>query len=184
MEVEYSLSPDDLVAFHQYDPRRATSAAGTSRGSQLVAMLLAMGCLGALALAGIAVVAGRWSSQILHLLLLGLLAGVAAVPILFRERLLSSYTRWYYRHAGSQYFSPQRLKLTPEALIISSAAAETTTRWEGIERITVTHDYAFFFNSQNSAFLLPRRAFANEQDFLAFVEAAQRYQEAARAAKT
>src|SRR5262249_55569887 len=69
----------------------------------------------------------------------------------------------------------QRLKLTPEGLLHSTAVSTTRVVWDGIERIGMTDHHAFFYLTPVSSLILPRRAFASEEEFERFVEMARIY---------
>src|SRR5215475_5272012 len=70
--------------------------------------------------------------------------------------------------------------LTPEALLTASEYGSGTTFWSGIEKIIIAGERALMFDSPTSAQVVPRRAFADEDQFREFVAIARRYRDEAR----
>ncbi len=68
---------------------------------------------------------------------------------------------------------PQRLELTQVGLQSSSPSGETLTRWAAVKEIVRTDEHVFFFISSKTAFLMPRRAFSDAQEFEAFAREAE-----------
>jgi hypothetical protein len=73
-----------------------------------------------------------------------------------------------------------RMAIGPEWFSYANRFVETAWRWTEFERIALTQDHAFFFISPREAYILPRRAFVNEDAYREFVHAARRYHEAAK----
>jgi len=46
---------------------------------------------------------------------------------------------------------------------------ETRVKWIGIRKVSVTEDHAFIYYTPQTAFIVPKRAFAEESDFNQFV---------------
>src|SRR5205807_312657 len=74
---------------------------------------------------------------------------------------------------------PQRLTLTPEGVTHTSALAANFADWSAVEKVVATADHAFIYTMTNAAYVVPRRAFEGEREFLDFVETARRYHQAA-----
>ena len=78
-----------------------------------------------------------------------------------------------------------RVKVLPEGLTATSATMAALTAWEGIDRIVVTDQHAFFYLNEVAVYcILPRRAFADESEFETFVASARTYHDAAKLRST
>ena len=100
---------------------------------------------------------------------------IFVVFFLFRHRL----TEHFLRRAGVRP-ETMSLEVRPEGLAVTTATRSSLTTWEGIDRIVVTKTHAFFYLNKVAALILPRRAFADEQEFEKFVETARGYYDAAK----
>jgi YcxB-like protein len=177
MEVEFVLRPDDVMAFHDYlwahPPKQARTlaASGLSWGLVLISGLLSL-C------------SAYW-------LLQGDYSFITVYPpVLFLMALLlrlswRSRSRWIVRRnlarkvdKNAKLLGWQRLALTPEALAASSEHSTTTLAWAAIEKIVITEKHALIFDSPTTAYVVPRRAFADEDEFREFVATARDYRDA------
>jgi len=82
--------------------------------------------------------------------------------------------------AKQRYFSEatHRMRLTPDNLIYAGDAQVKATPWTAVEKILTGTDHAFFQISRTEVLTLPKRAFAQEQEFINFVETANEYHQA------
>ncbi len=71
----------------------------------------------------------------------------------------------------------QRLELLPLGLRVTSRNGETLTRWPAVKEVVRTEDHVFFFIASRTAFLAPRRAFADANAFDVFCQRVQTYKE-------
>lgn len=55
------------------------------------------------------------------------------------------------------------------AVCEQSGHVETRVKWIGIRKVAVAQDHAFIYYNSQSAFIVPKRAFAEESDFDQFV---------------
>jgi hypothetical protein len=69
------------------------------------------------------------------------------------------------------------LTLSPEGITETGSQSVTTHRWPKIWHIGETRDHVFFFLSLDTAFVVPRRAFRDQQHFEEFVALARQYQQ-------
>jgi hypothetical protein len=86
------------------------------------------------------------------------------------------------RRVGTQA-GPARLAISPEGLTEAVGSQVWKAGWQEITRIEVTQRNAFFHCVPAAAHVLPRRAFATDQQFDDFVETARGHWEAARSAE-
>ena len=69
----------------------------------------------------------------------------------------------------------RRLRLTPEALMLSSEWIDGAVKWPAVEAVESNADYAYIYIASLQAYGVPRRAFNDDLQFQAFVELARRY---------
>lgn len=74
------------------------------------------------------------------------------------------------------------LEITPDGIVERSPASVSRIRWEVVENILETRSSLFFVLSEYAAIAAPKRAFADEGAFTAFVEKARFYKSAAQEA--
>ena len=74
-----------------------------------------------------------------------------------------------------EYSQPCVTEITPEYLRHQTASGEVKTRWNGVHKVVETATHIFLWNSPNEAHIVPKRAFANEEDALRFARMATDY---------
>jgi len=72
-------------------------------------------------------------------------------------------------------FGVRRLTIQPQALTQAGEISATTRKWTGIQDIVIWKQYAFFYINAMTAFIIPKRAFANERAFDEFIDAARHF---------
>jgi len=165
MEVEYTLTHEDFAAWmSDYSSgRQRRWLPYVSLGLATVPLVAAIVKLVALHV--------PWPVVAIFVLLIPAIFGA----FFFRRRLIALFLRRTDIPAKSQ-----RLALQPEGLTITTETTASLTAWEGVDRIVVTDTYAFFYFNKVAALILPRRAFADENEFEKFVEKARSYHESAK----
>ena len=98
------------------------------------------------------------------------------LPFITRRSRRRTVKRMLREGKNLGVFGPQRISISPDWLSNASTVNQSITRWIGVERIVITPDAVFFYDSAVGAHLLPKRAFATDADFRHFVELAQEYQ--------
>ena len=68
------------------------------------------------------------------------------------------------------------LELLPDGLKHTMNASTNTVAWPAVKRIDDAEGHLFFLLDDNSGFVIPRRAFADEEQYRTFAETARRYQ--------
>jgi hypothetical protein len=69
----------------------------------------------------------------------------------------------------------QRLTLASDGVRVETDFGSNRMSWRGILRIRATRTHAFIFSSSATAFVVPRRAFADDERFEEFIETARRF---------
>jgi len=112
--------------------------------------------------------------------LLAWLLGVAAVGLgvrYYRFSLRRMARRWCRQTPGmtGEYL----VEITPEGLFWSGALGEGTAKWLAFSQVRGTPHALCFCQGQQSAMIIPRRAFASPEEADAFLQAAARWHAAA-----
>jgi hypothetical protein len=181
MEVEFVVRRDDVMAYYEYMSHHSRGPAWgriTGRGWALVV------CLGLLcALSLYLCIREDWPlSTILGPLvfLVPLLAMLLSLHLM-RRQVVGHLLRGGLEKAADESgkLGWKRVTLTPEAVLAASENSSTAIAWAGVEKIVIAGEQALLFDSPTSALIIPRRTFADEEAFRAFVATAQRYRDAA-----
>jgi hypothetical protein len=173
MQVEYDLVQDDYVALnihlntHRSTGRRLAIARWILMVLQIVLLgvvfypQLASGGIGlVMGLLPIVGVAGLW---------------IVVVPYVYRRWITSQVQAAITsQKTGLGHHS---LTLTSQGIADRTQQGESTTSWYEVEELVTTHDHAFFYTSVTTAHVVPRRAFANDDAYDAFVEQATELRE-------
>ncbi len=172
MEIEFRLIPEDFVA--------ARSCHTRQYWKQLiflhVALIILAGVLVCLSFAPQIKQAGLVPGLITPAILISIHTLMYFVLFLSRHRIaVSGIAKFLRQGKNAKLLEPRQLTISPEGISQSSAHSAGITMWTGIEKIAVTEDHVFFYVSRQRAIILPRRAFASNQDFTHFVETAQGY---------
>src|SRR5262249_17386556 len=69
----------------------------------------------------------------------------------------------------------RRLAIAPANFTGTDGDGTLILKWKGLEKVVETEKYAYFFISDHSAFILPKRLFAKEEEFGNFVQAARQF---------
>lgn len=125
-------------------------------------------------------------------------AGIAGYATLIYFLMVAAYTAyvwlWYYQvsrrnlaamvSAGRNraLFGHTKIELRPDALWRSSPMSEGWVRWQGIESVERNTEYVFIAIGVSAAYVIPRRAFANDAAFDAFTTRATELWRAAQTA--
>jgi YcxB-like protein len=62
-----------------------------------------------------------------------------------------------------------RISLAPDGMYVSTAETQSFVKWTGVHRIVQTATHAFFYITEEQAFILPARAFPSDVEFRTFV---------------
>ena len=168
VEVEYSLSIDDLLALQDYHLAHTTGAARSSLWWAFPAFFI---LIGTLALSNIVM---DWKRAGFREFFVLACSTVGIAGYCFWRPLLRAKLRRDLRHERS-LFLPHRVMLTPEAIEHAIGPNSTRSLWVGIAKIDHTKTHLFIYTSPNQAIVVPGRAFQSEEDFEDFCKTAQQY---------
>jgi hypothetical protein len=177
-EVAYELDIDDMIAFSTYHLGRSVAARrGRRRVTVLFLLLAAVFCLlGLGAVPNDAYGATLFFSMAGTFLLLTFIS-----PPLARRRMRRAVANLYREGSNRALLGPRRLRLSPSGIRHSSELIETTAKWAAVEKIETNEQYACLYIAAAQAYIVPRRAFSDEAQFLSLVELARRYRQQAGA---
>jgi hypothetical protein len=172
MEVEFTLTVNDVLALLRHETERPSNRA--RKRYQLVLALFFF-------LAGATLWA--WNPDgylgpivvgcglVVLLLTLGQKSEAA-------QKIKQAFTR-----AAEQGLDSMLITISPGGITTRNRLAADSLKWEGIAAVETAPDHLFIFTTDRATcYIVPRRAFEGEQQFLGFVERARRYHEQSRAA--
>ena len=90
-------------------------------------------------------------------------------------RLKKIVERMYGEGRNLLIYGPRRVSLSPHFLNSSSPYSQSVTRWVAIEKLVVSDDALYIYNSGVSSVVVPRRAFTSDDHFQTFVHTAEEF---------
>ena len=175
MEIQTEITRQDVIDFNIYHHARSRMARGPW-GCFLVSCLLWLafllfGCLrSAHPWQTAKAIAPLWSFFPLVLLLL-----------LFRRFWVAHVANRMLGEGKNQgLFGVKRVRISPESFQEAGEWQTTATDWQAVERIETSPQAAYVYVNAVSAFIIPRRCFAEEAAFHEFVRLARQYQAEAK----
>src|SRR5205814_1202468 len=112
--------------------------------------------------------------------LISLVFLIVAVYTLIQGRLMAgrvvlrALRRQLQDEWSKKLYGWRRLSITPESITLTSKLTTNSALWRAVEQIAVTEDHAFFLFTKSYGFVLPVRAFADEEEFTEFVKTTRR----------
>jgi hypothetical protein len=173
MRVQYSITAEDFVALQHFgDSLRPTAGFGSRLWSWFLIALVAC----------VVVVLTTQEGATIHWDSLGIYVVLAFWAVL----VYLVITGWWakrtfpqraFREAKARHMTEGLLlELQPDGLKHTSNGATNTVTWPGVKRIDEFEGHLFFLLDDNWGFVIPRRAFADEEQYRTFAETARRYQ--------
>jgi hypothetical protein len=125
----------------------------------------------------------EWFSVYFFIMSLAIIAGMFFIKSQYKNNLVKRVKKLYGSNIGkNSYIGKHSLSITPETIKDIHESSESTVRWDIIYGIGTTNDNIFIvLNPSTSAFIVPRKAFADEASFTLFAETAKQYHQAALA---
>jgi YcxB-like protein len=172
MEVRFDLLPEDLKALKRYVDRHP----GRSQWLEGIVLVVffvfhfAVVPFGALLLSGRAphLAATVWAIVIGQL--------VCWVIFFVFVQILAPKAKLLMGHDKAV-----GLTIAPDSLRVVTPLSECAHRWTDIEKLAVAQRHVFFFIEPRKAYVVPRRAFVDDDSYYQFLERARSYFEAANA---
>jgi hypothetical protein len=181
VEVTYTLQPEDLHQLERYLSKRGGG------GSRLLVPLV----LGVFAVSILLPLLqrsqrGRYIEQLMSNPLPFLAS--TFVPFLLFCLFWLFFLRWNQAQQKKQWATlpaltqPHTTRLTPAHLYNRDASGESITYWHSLHDVGQDENGIYLFNAEQTAFIVPRRAFADEAQAQQFFEQAHGYWQQARGA--
>ncbi|HVS38334.1 MAG TPA: YcxB family protein [Gemmataceae bacterium] len=179
MEVEYDLTPEDLIAFQRYHAQNAPIP--QQRGGPTTALVGGLMFVSLATTALFLVFADNPTAafyvEMIPFVVLG--AALMLLGLILYGRLTASLRLNRAMRQGrnmEKFLGWRRVLLDAEAVRNISAFASSTYLWHGIEKVGATLQHAFLYINSVTAVVVPCRAFPSDQVFKDFVDAARHYQ--------
>ena len=152
MEVRYSLTVDDYVAFQEHF---ATTSSAIRKQQEQLRAFGALFCL-VIALLVIGVVLSDWVGA-------AVVAVVAAAAVWFlspalNRRVVQRSVRAAVVNGGAGPLGQARLTLGDAGVTEEVAGTTTTVTWEGVDRVDESSDHYYAFTAPAAAIIVPKRA--------------------------
>ncbi len=180
MSIDFEIWREDLVAFTLFHHRNSP-VTRRQRHIAMFAICLIFSCILAI------VVYFALQTPEYWVIAVALVIAVAFVlvryPQIHERQLRRLAERMYGEGRNLMVFGPRRVGLTPQFVNSSSPYTQSVTRWVAIEKIVVSADALYLYNSAVSSVMVPRRAFTSDDHFQTFVHAAQEFHVRAIAAE-
>ena len=176
MRIRYDIAIEDVVAFQRHRLLNSPAFVKDQRRMYIVLPLVIF----------VTTAFYAWIQQSLFLLIGGAV-GAAIVGVMLAQKGPSAYldalekqTRTVFAEGENKVvFGPRELEITDEYAIERSAFHEHIVRWSAVEKVVVVWNYGFIHWCGPGAYIVPRKAIANEE-FRAFFDAATHAWKASR----
>ena len=168
--IDFDLEPEDLLSFINY---HYVDSPGVRRQRYLLA---AMG-FGILASLPLMIMLGWHKSidemrQNLWPLLLGPVGFLICYPLFYRWSIRRNCQRIMYEGDRRGYFGPRSLSLETYGVRESTIRGETIRSWASVCGLVTVRQHALIYTSPTEAFVVPKRAFKDDDAFDAFMKQA------------
>jgi len=173
IKANFELRREDLAALIKHH-QAASPAIGRYRNIRLVVAFCALMILPAIVLFASDKPFLETAKAIWPLLAGPVLFGVLAIP----------YTRWrtqqITRHLldegkNNGFYGPCQIQADDDGITETRGSGASTRTWASVERIATTSTHLFVYTSGIEAFVIPRRAFAVDVEFLRFADTIAQY---------
>lgn len=169
MDIHYTITPDDMLAFNQYFYRHSKEG----RVTFLVTYLLAP-CI-------------PFLIAVPHLLnprpdslplVVGLVLAGILMLVFFPRYLRHTMRANFQKQLGGSESATHVFRLDDHGIAISAPTGSTAFHWPTIREIVTTDEHIFFFYNARCAAILTRRAFESPDQYASFLQLARAYQRA------
>ncbi len=169
-QVEFDLEPNDLLNFinyHYVDSRNV-------RRQRLLLGALGFGTLAAFPVM-VALASDKPTADLLRSLwplFLSPFAFLFCFPLFYRWGLRRTCRRLLNEGDERGYFGPRIMSLEPFGVREVTVRGETIRSWPAVRKIVRVRQYGLIYTSTTEAFVLPERAFPDDEACQAFLKQA------------
>jgi hypothetical protein len=165
MTLDYYLEIDDLVAFNKHYKKKSKSL------KKLKTLIIAIGMI--ISIGPFILTVDSLLGKII-ILLFGIISFLFLYSLL--QMLLNhNYIIKWYLKSGKHDLGKHTVEIDQGGVTEKTAVSASSRSWDGIDRIEENDKYIFLFLSENSAYIIPKRAFSNESTIDAFLASAKNY---------
>ena len=171
MNVQVDITKQDVVEFNLYHHSRSPSSKRTKWALTLPGFLWSGFWL------VLSLLSETPEETVLALmpLWLGGFAYIAVILLSWRRGVARQVGKYLAEGENKGLFGPRQVLLTPEGITETGELQTSTINWRAGEKIVVLPDCAYVYLNAVAAYIIPKRAFASEPGFDAFIGAAQDY---------
>jgi hypothetical protein len=165
MEITYTLTPADVVAFNRHQFQTSPSLQRSYHWGFV---------WGFLAAAAFYLILGAWSNPwnvVFPVLFLAIY--LVWYPLTVQRNLGRVGRRMKTEGANRGVWGQRTVTLSDEAVASESEFEQSRHRWAGVERVDETVAYIFIYVSTTSAHIVPKHCFATPEAAHAFYHAAK-----------
>ncbi len=176
LRVDYALALEDVAAFLQYEAKDSPRSRGQPkpRGWLFLVLLGLMTLIWALTK-----IAGNEPLVYSVADIMPVLFVVCLVFYFFWGTMLLRLQLRSFRQ-NPRFFERRSLEITPALIAARTESHAGSTAWHAVEWIVEHREHVFFYISKTEAYILPKRAFADERQYQEFLDTARHYHAEAR----
>jgi hypothetical protein len=187
MEIQYSLSIDDLIATSNYVFSHSPTTKKELKKQRITQGIV----LGLITVMNIFIMIKRFSlpirlisSDLLLVLLLAFFAYLVyryfTIAQYMRKRMAKDIIKRYSQGENGE-IGDHKCIITDEKVIDITKIDESSSSWAGIEEVVTNDKFLFIIKrGSQSGWSIPKRAFKNDSEFTQFAESANKYFQASQ----
>jgi membrane protein implicated in regulation of membrane protease activity len=177
-QIEHDMQVDDVIDFNLYCVAHAPYF---KRQMKILGAAVAMIAASIVFLLSIS----NFSTSAKVSVATGVIVAVIAMALLFpwfRRRSMAATVRGLITQ-NSEALGARRTTIDAEGVREVKRYSDSLTRWPAVERIETSQRNVFIYTSELTCVLIPKLAFANQEQLDAFLATARQYLEAGHAAR-
>lgn len=166
--LNYHITTDDIIHFNLYHFRHSPAA---QKQQRIIRIIVSIG-VAILGLVMFYLIDGGKNPGFISYLS-AFVSGVAVFfiwPRIVQRGIREQTAKMLAEGKNKGIVGEQTLTLTPDYMMCVSEAGESTIKWSSVERVVTTDEYTFIYISSVNAFIVPRRAFPNNDEHQSFVQ--------------
>jgi hypothetical protein len=164
MKIEFELTVQDYIAFeifHQKNSKSGRKALLIARFVYPIFLLLF-----AFPMAMLTLIPFGLCVAICMIFIIG---WIIKYPKVYRESTAKVITRRLSEGKNTVVIGKRTIELTESAIITEGEAGDSRIMWGFVERLFITKEHLFVYVSSVTAYIIPKRAFANTEELNKFV---------------
>ena len=178
MDIEYNIDADDLGAFSLFSVDHTSYGKKTITNARVSSAVVAVLFL----IVGLILFFdNKWFSAYFFILSMAFIVNIFLTKSQSKKRIIKQVLDLYNPSKGKNGFiGKHAVSITPDKFYDITEVDEVSVHWDGIEQVATTDQYLFIIRRPNlTAFVVPKKAFADDAFFREFAETAKKYHQAA-----